>query len=145
MLPVTYRSAPVSKPDDDARSLETQLGILDDPGIREDLIFSDVASERTMNRTGWLDLMSLVQRGDTIVVTFLDRFSRNLEEEARIQADLTGRDLGIVAARETIDTSDGSTSAKFFRRSMLAQGACQVDSASERIKLGLERARVGGK
>ena len=28
---------------------------------------------------------------------------------------------------------------------MLAQGACQVDSASERIKLGLHRARAGGK
>ena len=28
---------------------------------------------------------------------------------------------------------------------MLAQGAYQVDSASERIKLGLDRARSGGK
>ena len=28
---------------------------------------------------------------------------------------------------------------------MLAQGAYQVDSASERIKLGLDRARAGGK
>ena len=28
---------------------------------------------------------------------------------------------------------------------MLAQGAYQVDSASERIKLGLERARTSGK
>ena len=28
---------------------------------------------------------------------------------------------------------------------MLAQGAYQVDSASERIKLGLARARAGGK
>ena len=35
--------------------------------------------------------------------------------------------------------------AKHFRRSMLAQGAYQVDSASERIKLGLDRARAGGK
>ena len=61
----------------------------------------------------------------------------------RIQAELTGRDIGIVAVRENIDTSDGSAAAKFFRRSMLAQGAYQVDSASERIKLGL--ARAGGK
>ena len=28
---------------------------------------------------------------------------------------------------------------------MLAQGAYQVDSASERVKLGLDRARAGGK
>ena len=83
--------------------------------------------------------MSRVQPGDTIVVAFLDRFSRNFEEGVRIQAELTGRDIGIIAIRESIDTSDGSAAVKFFRRSMLAQGACQVDSASERIKLGLDR------
>ena len=145
MLPVTYGYARVSKADDEARNLETQLGILADHGIREDLIFSDMASGRTMDRTGWLELMSRVQSGDTIVVAFLDRFSRNFEEGVRIQAELTGRDIGIVAVRENIDTSDGSAAAKFFRRSMLAQGAYQVDSASERIKLGLARARAGGK
>ena len=143
MLSVSYGYARVSKADDDARNLETQLGILVDQGIREGLIFSDVASGRTMNRTGWMDLMSRVQTGDTIVVAFLDRFSRNFEEGVRIQAELTGRDIGIVAIREHINTSDGSAAAKFFRRSMLAQGAYQVDSASERIKLGL--ARAGGK
>ena len=120
-------------------------GILADYGIREDLIFTDVASGRTMNRTGWVDLMSRVQPGDTIVVAFLDRFSRNFEEGVRIQADLTGRDIGIVAVRENINTSDDSAAAKFSRRSMLAQGAYQVDSASERIQLGLARARAGGK
>ena len=145
MLSVTYGYARVSKADDDARNLETQLGILADHGIREVLIFSDVASGRTMNRTAWVNLMSRIQPGDTIVVAFLDRFSRNFEEGVRIQAELTGLDIGIVAVRENIDTSDGSAAAKFFRRSMLAQGGYQVDSASERIKLGLDGARAGGK
>ena len=89
--------------------------------------------------------MGRVRPGDTIVVAFLDRFSRNFEEGVRIQAELTSRDIGIIALRENIDTSDGSAAAKFFRRSMLAQGAYQVDSASERIKLGLDRVRAGGK
>ena len=64
-----------------------------------------------------------VQPGDTIVVALLDRFSRNFEEGVRIQAELTGRGIDIVAVRENIDTSDSSAAAKFFRRSMLAQGA----------------------
>ena len=51
--------------------------------------------------------MSLVQPGDTIVVAFLDRRSRNFEEDVRIQAELTGRGIGIVAIRENIDISDG--------------------------------------
>ena len=143
MLPVAYGYARVSKSDDDAKNLDTQLRLLAHHGIREDLIFTGVASGRTMNRPGWRDLMGRVQPGDTIVVAFLDRFSRNFEEGVRIQAELPAR--GIVALRENIHTSDGSAAAKFFRRSMLAQDAYQVDSASERIKLGLDRARASGK
>ena len=92
MLPVTYGYARVSKSDDDAKNLDTQLRLLAHHGIREDLIFTDVASGRTMNRPGWRDLMGPVQPGDTIVVAFLDRFSRNFEEGVRIQAELTVRD-----------------------------------------------------
>ena len=145
MLPVTYGYARVSKADDDSKNLETQLRLLADHGIRRDLIFTDVASGRTMNRQGWQDLMSCIQPGDTVVVAFLDRFSRSFEEGVRIQAELTQRDIAIVALRENIDTREGSAAAKFFRRSMLAQGAYQVDSASERIKLGQDRARAEGK
>ena len=144
-LPVTYGYARVSKSDDEAGNLETQLRLLADHGIREDLIFSDVASGRTLRRAGWQEVMSRLRPGDTLAVAFLDRLSRNFEDGVRIQADLTERNIGIVALRENIDTSDGSAAAKFFRRSMLAQGAYQVDSTSERIKLGLDQARAGGK
>ena len=89
--------------------------------------------------------MSRLRTGDTLAVAFLDRLSRNFVDGVRIQAELTEQNIGIVALRENIDTSDGSAAAKFFRRSMLAQGAYQVDSTSERIKLGLDQARAGGK
>ena len=79
------------------------------------------------------------------MVAFLDRLSRNFEDGVRIQAELTRRNIGIVAIREDIDTREGSAAAKFFRRSMLSQGAYQVDSVSERIGLGLDRARAKGK
>ena len=141
-LSVTYGYARVSKADDESKNLETQLRILAEHGIRDHLVFTDVASGRSLQRPGCQALMEVLQPGDT-VVAFLDRFSRNFEEGVRIQADLTRRDIGIVAVRENIDTREGSAAAKFFRRSMLAQGAYQVDSASERIKL--ERARAEGK
>ena len=75
------------------------------------------------------------------MVAFLGRFSRNFEEGVAIQTDLTTRDIAIVAIREQIDTREGSVAANFFRWAMLAQGAYQVESASERIRMGLERAR----
>ena len=144
-LPVTYGYARGSKADDDSKNLETQLRILADHGIRDHLVFTDVASGRSLQRPGWQALVEVLQPGDTVVVAFLDRFSRNFEEGVRIQAELTRQDIGIMAIRENIDTWKGSAAAKFFRRSMLAQGAYQVDSAGEWIKLGLERARVDGK
>ena len=134
-LPVTYGYARVSKSDDEARNLETQLRLLADHGIREGLIFSDIATGRTPRRTGWQELMSRLRPGDTLAVAFLDRLNRNFEDGVRIQAEPTERNIGIVALRENIDTREGSAAAKFFRRSMLAQGAYQVDSTSERIKL----------
>ena len=145
MLPVTYGYARVSKADDDSKNLDTQILEPQRHGIREDLVFTDVASGRTLKRQGWQDLMSRIQPGDTLVVAFLDRLSRSFEDGVRIQMELTQRDIAIVALRENIDTREGSAAAKFFRRSMLAQGAYQVDSASERIKLGLDRARAEGK
>ena len=135
-LPVTYGYARVSKSDDAAGNLETQLRLLADHGIRADLIFADIATGRTLRRAGWQELMSRLRPGDTLAVAFLDRLSRNFEDGVRIQAELTERNIDIVALRENIDTGDGSAAAKFFRRSMLAQGAYQVDSTSERIKPG---------
>ena len=145
MLPITYGYARVSKADDDAKNLDTQLHLLADHGIRRDLIFTDVASGRTMNHPGWQDLMSRIQPGDTVAVAFLDRFSRSFEEGVRIQAELTQRNIGIVALRENIDSREGSAVSKFFRRAMLAQGAYQVDTTSERIRDGQARARGEGR
>ena len=74
-------------------------------------------------------------------MAFLDRFSRKDEEDVRIQAELTRRNIGIVAIQENIDTSERSAAAKFLRFSM-AQRGHQVDSASERTKLVQDRARA---
>ena len=52
---------------------------------------------------------------------------------------------GFLSVPGRSSSTDGSAAAKHFRRSMLAQDAYQVDSASERIKLPLDRARAGGK
>ena len=79
MLSITYGYARVSKADDDdSRNLDTQILELQRHGIRKDLIFTDVASGRSLARSGWQDLMDVVQTGDTIAVAFLDRFSRVL-------------------------------------------------------------------
>ncbi len=145
MIPVTYGYVRVSKSDRDDRNLETRLRELASHGIREELIFSDVMTGRLMSRPGWDELMARVQANDTTVVVWLDRLSRNFDEGVRIQADLTSQNIGIVAIREEIDTTDDSAAAKYFRRMMMANGACLADSTSKRIKVGQERAKAEGR
>ena len=89
--------------------------------------------------------MARVQPNDTIVVVWLDHFSRNFDEGVRIQADLTKRNIGNVAIREGIDTTDDSAAAKYFRRMMMANDAYWANSTSERIKVGQERAKAEGR
>ena len=144
MIPVTYGYARVSKADRDEKNLETQLRELEAYGVRRDLIFSDEGSGRSSKRPGWQALLQRVRARDTVVVVWLDRFSRDFEEGVALQSRFTADDIGIVAIRENIDTADGSASAKLYRRMMLAQGAYQADSTGERIRAGQDRARASG-
>ena len=65
LIAVTYGYARVSKADDESKNLETQLMLLAGHGIRDDLVYSDVASGRNLQRHGWQELMTRVQEGDT--------------------------------------------------------------------------------
>ena len=49
-----------------------------------------------------------------------------------IQADPTKQNVGIVAIREDVNTTDDSAAAKSHRRTMIVNGTCQVEASSER-------------
>ena len=46
-IAVAYGYARVSKADDESKNLDTQLMLLAEHGIREDLVYSDVASNHS--------------------------------------------------------------------------------------------------
>ena len=48
--------------------LATQRRILNDHGLRDDRIFTDVASGRNMRRPSWRTLRGMLNPGDTVVV-----------------------------------------------------------------------------
>ena len=127
VIPVTYGYARVSKTDDVTRNLETQLHILQEHGMRSEHIFADEMTGSSLFRPAWNELMTRVRLND-FAVAWLDRFSRNFDEGVKIQAELTKKNIGIVAIRENINTADDSAAAKLFRRMMLARGAYQVES-----------------
>ena len=59
----------------------------------------------SMSRPAWNELMAGVRPNDTIVVAWLDRFSRHFDDGVRIQAELTQQKIGIIAIREEINTA----------------------------------------
>ena len=48
--------------------LATQRRILNDHGLRDDRLYTDVASGRTMRRPAWKQLRETLQPGDVVVV-----------------------------------------------------------------------------
>ena len=59
------------------QSLNRQLDALIDFGIPERDIITDKESGKTLERAGYQGLKSMLRSGDTLVVTSLDRLSRN--------------------------------------------------------------------
>ena len=67
--------------------LATQRRILNGHGLRDDRIFTDVASGRNMRRPSWRTLRETLKPGDTVVVPRIDRLARNLTEGLRTIED----------------------------------------------------------
>ena len=86
--------------------LATQRRILSDHGLRDDRIYSDVASGRNMRRPEWQQLREKLQMGD-VVVPRTDRLARNLSEGLKTIEELHAQRIKIRALAEGLDTGDG--------------------------------------
>ena len=75
--PAVFGYIRVSQVEGDS-GLATQRRILNDHGLRDDRIFTDMASGRNMRRPSWMELREMLNSGDTVVVPRLDRLARNL-------------------------------------------------------------------
>ena len=75
--------------------LATQRRILNDHGLRDDRIFTDVASGKNMRRPSWMELRGMLKSGDTVVVPRIDRLARNLTEGLKTIEELHGQGINI--------------------------------------------------
>ena len=67
MDPAVFGYARVSQAEG-ASVLATQRSILNDDGVRDDRIYTDVASGRSMGRPSWNTLREMLRPGDVVVV-----------------------------------------------------------------------------
>ena len=125
--------------------LATQRRILTDHGLRDDRIYTDVASGRSMGRPAWQQLRETLQPGDVVVVPRIDRLARNLTEGLRTIEELHAQGIYIRALAEGLDTGDGSPTARLMLHMLLSLAELERESSRGRIRAGADRAAAEGR
>ena len=121
--------------------LATQRRILNDHGLRDDRIFTDVASGRNMRRPAWQHLLEKLRPGDVVVVPRLDRL-RNLSEGLRTIEELHAQGIYIRSLTEGLDTGDGSPTSRLM---LLSLAEWERETIRDRIRAGVDRAAAEGR
>ena len=125
--------------------LATQRRILTDHGLRNDRIFTDVASGRDMRRPSWMELRGMLKPGDTVVVPRLDRLARNLWEGLKTIQELHDQGINIRSLAEGLDTGDGSPTSRLMLHMLLSLAEWERDTIRDRIRAGVDRAAAEGR
>ena len=125
--------------------LGTQRRILNDHGLRDARIFTDVASGRNMRRPSWGELRGLLRPGDTVVAPRLDRLARNLWEGLKTIQELHDQGINIRALAEGLDTGDDSPTSRLMLHMLLSLAEWERDTIRDRIRAGVDRAAAEGR
>ena len=125
--------------------LATQRRILHDHGLRDDRIYTDVASGRNIRRPAWAQLRETLQPGDVVVVPRIDRLARNLTEGLRTIEELHAQGIHIRSLAEGLDTGDDSPTSRLMLHMLLSLAEWERETIRDRIKAGVNRAAAGGR
>ena len=125
--------------------LATQRRIVNDHGLRDDRIFTDVASGRNMHRPAWQQLREKLQPGDVVVVPRIDRLARNLSEGLRTIEELHDQGINIRSLAEGLDTGDDSPTSRLMLHMLLSLAEWERDTIRDRIRAGVDRAAAEGR
>ena len=125
--------------------MATQRRILNDHGLRDDRIFTDVASGRNMHRPSWKDLRGVLKPGDTVVVPRIDRLARNLTEGLKTIEELHGQGINIRSLAEGLDTDDDNPTSRLMLHMLLSLAEWERETIRDRIRAGVDRAAAEGR
>ena len=119
------------------QSLEVQQEELKNAGVEK--IFSDVFSGVKNNRPELNQLLNVIQSGDTLIITKLDRIARSLIQGIQIIEKLTKQ--GIIINVLNMGIIDSSPTGKLIRNIMLCFSEFERDIIIQRTQEGKAIAR----
>ena len=116
----------------DGNSLEAQEKALRESGANE--IYVDAFTGTKTDRPEFDKLMNKIKKGDTLIVTKLDRFARSMSQGSELVSDLIER--GIKVYILNIGVMDNTPSSKLIRNVFFAFAEFERDMIVERTMEG---------
>lgn len=101
------------------QDLQLQLDALNKAGCEK--VFTDKLSGKDTNRPGLQECLSILKRGDILVVYKLDRLGRSVVDLYNIVNSFSPRGIGFKSLGESIDTSNPVGEAMFGMIAVFAQ------------------------
>lgn len=125
----------------DGNSLEAQEQTLREHGCGE--IYKEAYTGVTTDRPALTKILGKIQKGDTLMVTKLDRFSRSAAEGVTLIQELHQR--GVIVEILNMGRADNTPMGKLMVTMLLAFAEFEHDMIIERLSTGKEVARSHGK
>ena len=116
----------------DGNSLDAQISALQHAGA--ETIFSDVFSGTKNNRPQLDKLLKVIQAGDTLIITKLDRIARSLIQGIQLLETLSNK--GVVIDVLNMGIIDNSPTGKLIRNIMLCFSEFERDMILQRTTEG---------
>ena len=136
-----YARVSTIKQDRHGNSLDDQIQKLREAGCQE--IYHDSYTGTKLDRPEFTKLLNVLQPGDTLVVTKLDRFARKAAEGALTVQNLISRGVNVNILN--MGRADNSPMGKLMVQIMLAFAEFERDMIVERTQTGKAVAREKGK
>lgn len=125
----------------DGNSIEAQTAALRERGCEE--IHAEAYTGTTTERPELLKILAKIQKGDTLMVTKLDRFSRSAAEGVALIQELHAK--GIVIEILNMGRADNTPMGKLMVTMLLAFAEFEHDQIIERLATGKAVAKAHGK
>lgn len=125
----------------DGNSLEAQEKTLREHGCTE--IYKEAFTGTTTDRPELSKILAKIQKGDTLMVTKLDRFSRTASEGAILIKDL--HEKGVIIEILNMGRADDTPMGRLMVTMLLAFAEFEHDQILERFETGKAVAKAHGK
>jgi len=126
------------------QNLESQLSALKEAGC-EEVYGGKWSGLSTENDTALAQMIKFIRKGDTVVVTRLDRLGRSLRQIITVIDDIVDKGATLKSLDGVINTADNSPMSKAMINLLGVFAQLERDLIAERTLEGQQRAKAAGK